>query len=327
MPLPRLFLFLLALTLTSAAFALEVDIPALRKAAETAGERNQVQIIFDQPYANTDNPKQRVDLYLPKHRASDKPLPVICYLHGGGWIQGDRIGAFAGAMKLCKDGNYAVVGIGYRLGTEAHWPAQIHDCKAAIRWIRGHAKEYNLDPDKIGVGGNSAGGHLASLLGTSGDVKELEGDLGPFPKESSRVNCVVNLCGPEDLTKALTFDRLGHPVWKDPAVIGLLGGTAEEKHSEAIAASPLTWVSPDDPPFLSAQGTTDERVAYANAEALHAALQKAGVSSLLIPITGGGHGSISNAEVSRRVLQFWDLHLRGIPAEISTEPVPATDKK
>jgi acetyl esterase/lipase len=320
-------LFLLALPIASIVRAKDIDLVALRKAAEASAERNQVEVHFDQPYAGTDNPKQRLDLYLPKHRSSDKPLPVIVYFHGGGWIQGDRIGAFPGAIKGVATGDYAVVGAGYRLGTEAHWPAQIYDCKAAIRWIRGHAKDYNLDPNKIAATGNSAGGHLASLLGTSGDVKELEGNLGEWTKESSRVNCVVTLCGPEDLTKPLCFDKQGKPIVKDAATIGLLGGTYEEKHAEAVAASPITYVSPDDPPFFIAQGTADTRVDYANAVALHAALQKAGVPVLLIPLTNGGHGAVSNAELQARSHQFLEMHLRGIPQQISAEPIPAEPDK
>jgi acetyl esterase/lipase len=323
MKLLSLFLFVPLL----AAAAPNTDFAGLRKVAETSAARNAVEVHFDQPYAGNDNPMQCVDLYLPKHRTSDKPLPVIAYIHGGGWLTGHRIGGFAGLIRLVQGGDYAGVSIGYRLGSEVHWPAQIYDCKAAIRWIRGHAKQFNLDPDKIAISGNSAGGHLASLLGTSGDVKELEGDLGEWTRESSRVACVVDLCGPEDLTQPLTFDKLGHPWVNDPATIGLLGGTYEEKHAEAVAASPVTWVSADDPPFFIAQGTKDERVTYAHSEALHTALQKAGVKSYLIPITGGGHGAVSNTEIQKRAEQFVDLYLRGIPAEISTEPVPADEPK
>lgn len=315
-------LCLCVLLLASTAQAKDPDIAQLRKAAEASARLHHVQVLFDQPYAGNDNPKQRLDLYLPEKRNSDKPLPVIVHLHGGGWIQGDRIGAFPGAINYVSTGDYVAVGLGYRLGGEAHWPAQIYDCKAGIRWIRGHAKEFNLDPDKIAVSGNSAGGHLASLVGTSGDVKELEGSLGSWTQESSRVTCVIDACGPEDLTKPLMFDKSHCPIIQDGATIGLLGGTYEDKPAEAVAASPLTYVSPDDPPFLIAHGTKDERVDYANALALHAALQKAGVSSLLIPITGGGHGSVSNAEFIN-LSQFLDLHLHGIPQTISTEPIPA----
>ena len=315
----KLLLFLLALAAPSFA----QDIAAMKKNALAVAEKNHVEVRLDQFYANNSNPKQAVDLYLPKKRNSDKPLPVVAFIHGGGWIHGDRIGTAAGAISLARTGDYATVGVGYRLTNEVHWPEQIYDCKAAIRWIRGHAKEFNLDGDHIAVWGSSAGGHLSSLLGTSGGVKELEGSLGSYTSESSRVACVVNLCGPEDFTKALMFDKQGQPIVKDEAVTGLLGGTYEEKHAEAVAASPLTYVTKDDPPFLNAQGTKDQRVAYANAEAIHAALQKAGVPTLLIPITDGGHGSVSSPEVKKRAEKFVALYLRGVKSDIETSPVPA----
>jgi acetyl esterase/lipase len=288
-----------------------------------AAEKSGVEVRLDLSYADNGNPKQRVDLYLPKQRHGEKPLPVVALIHGGGWVHGDRIGYGAAAIQMARTGDYAAVGVGYRLTDEAHWPQQIFDCKAAIRWIRGHAKEFNLDPDRIAVMGSSAGGHLCSLLGTSGDVKELEGSLGSFVTLSSRVQCVVNQCGPEDFTKALMFDPDGKPVVKDDAVIGLLGGTYEEKHAEAVAASPLTYVTRDDPPFLTIHGTADQRVAYANAEAIHAALQKAGVPSLLLPVAGGGHGSVGHPEALKRAKQFIDKNLRGVPAEIDVSPVTA----
>ena len=290
-------------------------------------EKNGVQLILDQPYAGNDNPKQMVDVYLPKKRNTDKPMPVVAYIHGGGWKNGDRIGYAAAAIQLARTGDYAAVAVGYRLTNEAHWPQQAYDCKAAIRWIRGHAKEYNLDADRIGVTGSSAGGHLASLLGTSGDVKEIEGSLGEFTQLSSRVQCVANLCGPQDFTKALMFDKSGNPIVKDDAVIALLGGTYEEKHAEAVAASPITYVSNDDPPFLHLQGDVDQRVAFANATAIHAALGKDGVPSILIPIKGGGHSSVSHPEGIKRAKQFFDLHLRGITSEIDATPLTALPEK
>ncbi len=314
-------LLLLALAVASSSFA--QDLAAMKKKAVEAAEKSKVEVRLDQSYADNSNPKQMLDLYLPQKRNGEKPLPVVAFIHGGGWIHGDRIGTAAGAIQMARTGDYAAVGVGYRLTNEAHWPEQIYDCKAAIRWIRGHAKEYNLDADHIAVWGSSAGGHLSSLLGTSGDVKELEGKEGSFTTQSSRVTCVVNLCGPQDFTKALMFDKEGKPVVKDEAVVGLLGGTYEEKHAEAVAASPLTYVTKDDPPFLNAQGTKDQRVAYANAEWIHAALNKAGVPSLLIPITDGGHGSVGNPELIKRAAQFVGMHLRGIKAEIDTTPIPA----
>ncbi len=314
------------------AFALALTVAAdertdSQKNVLAAAAKSGVEVHFDQPYAGSTNPKQMVDVYLPAKRNSDKPLPVVAYVHGGGWIHGDRVGYASAAIQLARTGDYAAVAVGYRLTDEAHWPEQIYDCKAAIRWIRGHAREYNLDPDKIGATGSSAGGHLVSLLGTSGDVKALEGSYGDFTSLSSRVRCVVNLCGPQDFTKALMFDKDGGPIVKDDAVIGLLGGTYEEKHAEAVAASPLTYVSADDPPFLNIQGAADKRVAFANAEAIQAALRKAGVPTLLIPITAGGHGSVNHPEAVSRARQFFDLHLRGIKSEINTTPLTALPEK
>ena len=314
---------LLLLSLVIASSAAAQDLSAQKKNLLAIAEKSGVEVRLDQPYAGNSNPKQMVDLYLPKKRNSDKPLPVVAFIHGGGWVNGDRVGYASAAIQMARTGDYAAVGVGYRLTKEAHWPEQIYDCKAAIRWIRGHAKEFNLDPDRIAVSGSSAGGHLSSLLGTSGDVKELEGGLGPFTSNSSRVQCVANLCGPEDFTKALMFDKEGKPIVKDDAVSGLLGGTYEEKPKEAVAASPVTYVSKDDPPFVTFHGTADKRVAYANAETIHAALKKAGVSSLLVPITNGGHGSVNHPDVMKRAKVFFDLHLRGIKAEIDTTPIPA----
>jgi acetyl esterase/lipase len=302
-------------------FAQDPDAQKL-KTLEIA-EKSGVDARLDQPYADNANPKQRVDVYLPKKRNGDKPLPVVAFIHGGGWVNGDRMGYASASIQLARTGDYVAVAVGYRLTNEARWPEQIYDCKAAIRWIRAHAKELNIDPDRIGVTGSSAGGHLSSLLGTSGGVKELEGGLGPFTGMSSRVRCVANLCGPEDLTKALMFDKERNPIVKDDAVIGLLGGTYEEKHAEAVAASPMTHVSKDDPPFITFHGDADQRVAFENARAIHAALQKAGVSSLLVPITGGGHGSVGHPEAAKRAKAFFDLHLRGVPSEIDATPIPA----
>ncbi|WP_395743558.1 alpha/beta hydrolase fold domain-containing protein [Prosthecobacter sp.] len=313
------------LLVTSSAWA--QDLAAQKQNAQNVAEKNQVELRLDQPYAGNDNPKQKVDLYLPKKRNTDKPLPVVALIHGGGWVNGDRLGYAAAAIQFARTGDYAAVAVGYRLTKEAHWPSQIYDCKAAIRWIRAHAKEYNLDPDKIAVMGSSAGGHLSSLIGTSGDVKELEGALGPNTSFSSRVQCVANLCGPEDFTQALMFDKDDKPIAKDDAVIGLLGGTYEEKHTEALAASPVTYVTSDDPPFITFHGTADKRVAFLHAEAIHAALKQAGVPSLLVPITDGAHGSVNHPEVIARAKTFIGNVLLGQDTPLDITPIPALPEK
>ncbi|MBL9142825.1 MAG: alpha/beta hydrolase [Verrucomicrobiaceae bacterium] len=315
---------ILPLLLLVVTLACKAEEPSAQKQkVKDVAATNQIELRLDQPYAGNTNPKQMVDVYLPNKRNTDKPLPVVALIHGGGWVNGDRLGYAALAVQLARTGDYATVAVGYRLTKEASWPAQVHDCKAAIRWIRAHAKELNLDGEKIAVWGSSAGGHLSSLLGTSGGVKEIEGDLGPYTSFCSRVACVVNQCGPEDFTKALMFDKEQKPILKDDAVIGLLGGTYEDKHAEAVAASPITYVSPDDPPFITFHGTSDQRVAFLHAEAIHGALMKVGVKSLLIPITGGGHGSVNHPEVKKRGEQFLAQVLRGMESAIDTIPIPA----
>lgn len=303
----------------------QVD-PVKQRVLELA-ERNEIVVRLDQPYADNDNPKQQVDVYLPKQPRTKDPLPVVALIHGGGWVNGDRLGYAATAIQLVRTGNYAAVTVGYRLSKEASWPAQVHDCKAAIRWIRGHAKELNLDPDRIAVWGSSAGGHLSALLGTSGDVKTLEGELGPFTAMSSRVAAVVNLCGPSDFNQALMFTPEGAPIVQDDAVSGLLGGIYLEKPDVAKAASPVTYVSTDDPPFVTFHGTQDKRVAFRHAETLHAALTKAGVSSRLVPITDGGHGSVSAPQVGERGRVFLDEILRGQTVQLDLSPIPAPPEK
>ncbi len=294
---------------------------------------DKVDVRFDQSYAGNDNPKQQVDVYLPKVRTDDKPLPVVVFIHGGGWSGGDRKSYVAQALYLVSSGKYAAVAVGYRLSAEVKWPNQIHDCKAAVRYIRGHAKEWNIDPDKIGVTGSSAGGHLVSLLGVSAGVKDLEGSIGDFTSLPSNVTAVVNFCGPSDMAAPLMQGEAAKV--DDPAVAGLLGGKISEHLDAAHAASPV-WhlqqkTSKTKPaPIMTVHGTNDGRVDFKHAEWLDAALKQAGGSSLLIPVQGAGHGIPQGPELSGRIRQFWDLHLRGEKSEISAEPIkvePAPAKK
>lgn len=286
----------------------------------------KVEMRFDQPYAGTTNHFQMVDLFLPKQRVDDKPVPVVVFIHGGGWSGGDRTGYDTAAAQLAASGKYAAASVGYRLSGQAKWPQQIYDCKAAIRWIRGHAKELNIDPDKIGATGASAGGHLVTLLGVTGGVKELEGDLGENTAESSRVTCVVNVCGPTDLAAPLMEGDAAKK--DDPAVSGLLGGKISDKLAEAKAASPLTYVTSQAVPIMTVHGTEDTRVNFNHAERLDAALKAAGATSLLIPMVKAGHGIPFGPELQARIQAFWDLYLRGEKSQISTAPIePAPPKE
>jgi acetyl esterase/lipase len=268
------------------------------------------------PYAGTDNPRQTLDLYLPKARKDDKQLPVVVFIHGGAWQAGDKRGGYRMIASLVESGNYIGVSVGYRLTGEAIWPAQIHDCKAAIRWLRANAEKYKLDPNKIGVTGTSAGGHLVAMLGTTGDVPELEGTLGDHLNESSRVQCVVDQFGPTDLlAMGGSHNNPNSPESR------LVGGAVQEMQKVAREASATTHVSPDAPPFLLIHGTNDRTVPFNQSELLHDALKKAGVESTLVPVEGGGHGGFPPQELADRLRQFFDKHLRGKDVVISTGPI------
>lgn len=282
---------------------------------------------LDLPYAETENPRQKLDLYLPKTPKNDKPLPVIVFIHGGGWKAGDKGSGIGNLGRFVSSGEYAGVSVGYRLTDEAQWPAQIHDCKAAIRWIKANAKEYHLDASKIGVWGTSAGGHLVSMLGTSGDVKELEGTLGKHLDQDSKVTCVANYFGPEDfLTMIRQPSTIDRTKGNDYPEALLLGGPVPQREQVAKEASPVTHVSADDAAFFTAHGTKDPLVPFAQGQEIHAALTKAGVSSILQEMTGGGHGFRSSL-LDERLKQFFDLHLRGIESKIDTAPIEVAAPK
>ena len=234
---------------------------------------DSVRVELDVPYAATDNPRQRLDLYVPKAAKSEKPLPLVVFIHGGAFRAGDKRTGWPMIARLVTSGEYVGASVGYRLSGEITWPAQIHDCKAAIRWLRANAKKYNIDPDRIGVIGTSAGGHLVAMLGTSGSVAELEGTIGAHTDVSSRVTCVVDEFGPTDFLALYG----GHNMSPDNPEAQLIGGPLGGKPEAARSASPITFVSADDPPILVIHGTKDPAVNFNQSERFAEALKKAGV--------------------------------------------------
>jgi acetyl esterase/lipase len=280
--------------------------------------REQITIIADLPYANNDNPRQQLDLFLPKQPVLNGPLPVIVFVHGGGWRKGDRRSGFTMLAPLIASGRFAGASIGYRLTDEASWPAQIHDCKAAIRWLRGNAGKHGLNADRIAVIGTSAGGHLVAMLGTSGGVAELEGDLGAFVGLSSRVQCVVDFFGPSDLATMGGW----HDQPDSPEAL-LLGGPIPENQDLAQSASPIYYVSDDDPPFLMIHGTADPLVPFGQSVELQKKLEGSGVTAFLIPIENGGHGRFRIPELDQRIGNFLDNQLHEGDKTIDLAPIPA----
>ena len=279
---------------------------------------DSVKLLADLPYADTDNPAQRLDLLLPTKRAADKPLPVIVFIHGGAWQGGDKLSGRGQVARFVESGEYAGASVEYRLSGEAQWPAQIHDCKAAIRWIKAHAKDHGLDAEKIAVWGSSAGGHLVAMLGVSGDVPELEGMLGKHKDQTSRITCVADWFGPTNLLTMGDFpSKLDHRSANSPEG-RLIGGGILENKDKASNASPITWVSSGDAPVFIAHGTADPTVPYNQSEIFEVALKKVNVPVFLQTIDEGGHGGFDGPVLNARVKAFFDKYLRGVEAMIET---------
>ena len=269
-----------------------------------------VHEVADLPYVTGGHERQRLDLYLPGADAAagaeHKPRPLIIWVHGGGWEGGSRKGCPA---KGFVNHGYAVASIGYRLSSQAHYPAQIEDCKAAVRWLRAHAGEYGIDPERIGAWGESAGGHLVALLGTTGDTRQF--DVGENLDQSSRVQCVLDWYGPAD------FLRWGEPALTvisdlpNTALARLLGGTITSHQELARAASPVSFVDKDSAPFLIMHGDKDPTVPLQQSQELSAALQKAGVECTLKILPDAKHGgpAFSAPDNIRPMADFLARHL------------------
>ncbi len=265
-----------------------------------AAQPKGVQALRNLPYVANGHELQRLDIFLPEKPAGR--LPLIVWIHGGGWAWGSK--EDCPCVPLVAKG-YAVAAINYRFSQHALFPAQIEDCKAAIRWLRANAAKYHIDPDHIGVWGSSAGGHLVALLGTTGGRKEFEGKDGNLD-QSSRVQCVVDWCGPAEM---LTMGKLADK--PDTVVAKLIGGPVQDNQEKARAASPLTYVSKDSAPFLIMHGDKDDTVPLAQSEKLTAALKKAGVEVQLCVIKGNGHGGpgFTSPESWKLIEDFFAKHL------------------
>lgn len=269
---------------------------ALALAATGAAQPATFTVHRDVEYARPGGLPQRLDLYVPDGAG---PWPLLVWVHGGGWSGGDKALNQAGVQVRQASRGYAVASVNYRLSGVASHPAQVHDVKAAIRWLRGHAAEYGIDPARVGIWGSSAGGHLAALVGTSGSVEALEGPGNPGV--SSTVSAVVDWYGPSDLP---SMQAQGLPCSGDHASATspegrMLGCAVAACPETAREASPITWVSADDPPFFIVHGTADCTVPPLQSLTFHDALLAAGVDSTLTMIEGGGHGGPQWTDATR----------------------------
>ena len=254
-------------------------------------------------YTNPDN--QHLQLNLARPKSGEGPFPAVICIHGGGFRAGKRDGYDGLCVKLAERG-YVAATISYRLAPQFQFPAAVHDTKAAVRWMRANARKYKVDPERIGVTGGSAGGHLAQFLAVTAHVPRFEGQ-GGNPDQSSAVACVVNVYGPSDFTKSYGKSVDAHevlPLW--------FGGNLETRRDLHIQGSPLYWVTPDAAPTLCIHGTEDKYVAHEQAVWLIDKLKEATVEAELVTLEGAGHGfKGADAEKAEKALfEYFDKKLK-----------------
>jgi acetyl esterase/lipase len=269
----------------------------------------------DVTYAVVGPEKLRLDVAMP---SAPGPHPAVVCVHGGAWRVGDRKDlsrvsrmfdfGFPGKSltRVFAERGFVAVSVGYRLAPHDKFPAQIEDLKTAVRYLRANAATFDIDPDRIGALGVSAGGHLASLLGTTDKSAGFDGSL--YPDQSSRVQCVVDLFGPSDLTLYAET-----PGIEQAYFVPLLGGRARDHRELYKRASPIEYVSKDDPPFLIVQGTADLLVPAIHSERLYDKLAAAGVEAELVLVKGKGHGWGGDlaARTTETVIRFLNEQLVG----------------
>lgn len=272
-------------------------------------------------------PDLALDLYLPETSAG--PLPLLIYVHGGGWQSGSKFPCPAAPLV---EAGFAVASVEYRLSGEAIWPAQIHDCKAAVRWLRANAGTYGLDPDRFGVFGPSAGGHLVSFLTTSGGVGphrvgqlfvDLEGNLGEHTAVSSRVQATVSYFGPSNFLRMSLFPSgIAHDE-TESAESKLIGAPIQTVPEAALSADPSQHISAEDGPILFVHGTADPVVPYAQSEHIwRLGREVHGLDSWeLRAVPDGGHGGQG---FPLTVVRDWFLeHLADQPNRVRVEVLGA----
>lgn len=292
---------------------------------------------MDVPYVPGGDAAQKLDIFMPEN-PGDKPLPLVIWIHGGGWQGGSKAGN--PALGFTSAG-YVTASIEYRFSQKAVFPAQIQDCQAAIRFLRANAAKYHIDPDHIGVWGASAGGHLVALVGTAGG-KNAFPKIGGNDTQSDRVQAVCDWFGPTDFNTVMAQaaeDKNAKNIFKfnspsDP-YSRLIGVPLNSDQAKGDAVSPVHFVSKDNPPFLIMHGTHDTLVPYAQSEEFLSALKKEGVDALLQTMPGSGHGggAFSKPAAQTLIKNFFDKNLKGaavkvvaVPDAELAVPAPATKK-
>ncbi len=260
-------------------------------------------------YCSPKNIPQKLDVYYPSDLPRT-PWPVVVYVHGGAWQSGDKENAlYMPVLSDLRKTGFLIVSINYRLAPRYPFPAQIEDARCAIRFLRAQAKKYNIEPEKIGVLGDSAGGHIVALLGLADSYTAW--DTTDFSDQSNQVQAVVDLYGVSDLTRV--FDRDATQVW--PGVFN----ANKKSDPQLIIASPLTYVHPEAPPFLIIHGDQDRVVPFQQSQSLFDTLHAAGNSVDFITVKNADHGfnpagslpiDPDQNEINRRITVFFSEQLK-----------------
>jgi acetyl esterase/lipase len=277
-----------------------------------------VRIQTDVPYLEPSR-TEKLDLYLPAPKPADAPLsPAFVWIHGGGWIKGTK--SEARAVEICTslaEAGFVAVSIDYRLG-DAAWPQNLLDCKNAVRFLRAKAGEYGIDPNRIAVGGGSAGGHLALMVAYTTGQPDLE-PTQPYPDFSSSVRCVLNMYGITNILTRVKTDAKGQPTSETVIGSALRVFSVNDTSDPLLKiGSPVTHITPASPPTLILHGRADATVDYLQAEELARVLQQNKVPHQLHLIDGIGHTFAFQTWGKKKlpqdlrplVLTFLDQHLR-----------------
>ena len=262
--------------------------------------REELDVVFGKG-GDTD---LKLDLVTPAD--GDGPFPAVVCIHAGGWVGGKRQEMSQTIHALAGRG-YVAVSPDYRLATaQARFPAQVEDCKAAVRWLRANAVKYNIDPDHIGAVGFAAGGHLACMLGVTDKEDGLDG-AGGNADVSSRVQAVVSFFGPTDLTA-----KDWGPGVSERNLVPLLGGTLEEKPEAYRKASPLTYAGKNAAPLLLFHGAADKMVLVDQSRWMAEKIASAGGVAELVVVEGEGHGFRSEKllQCLGKMVTFFDERLK-----------------
>jgi acetyl esterase/lipase len=261
-------------------------------------------VAYDNAHAS-----QKLDVYLAE---ADTPLPAMIHIHGGGWRGGSKNAVPAWLLNAVRERWLSVVSVEYRFSDVAPHPAQVHDCLRAIQFVRHHAAKWKIDPQRIGVTGGSAGGHLSLWVALHDDAADAKSN-DPIARQSSRVACAVSFAGPTDWSLLSTLEHK-HPAYRQ--LLGYVPGTpANEMDAKAkVDVSPISFVSPDDPPIMQVHGDKDDIVPIEHARNLHERLKNAGVKTELVVIPGANHGVAgAGPQVAERAIAFVREQLRVPP--------------